>query len=171
MMNDRIVIGKVLKPQGIKGEIKVSGLTDDLNRFYSLKTCFIEDIEYSISSVRVNSGYVYLYLKGIFDRDAAERLRDRFLEVDRENAVSLPEDRFFICDVVKCSLYFEDGTLLGKMKDVSGNQRVDIYTATVEGGKQVMFPALKDVIETYDVKEERIVLNKNRFYEVAVFED
>ena len=171
MVNDRITIGKVLKPQGIKGEIKVNGLTDDLNRFYALKTCYIGDIEYSISAVRVSAGYVFLYLKGVYDRDGAEALRDQFLEVDREDAVDLPQDRYFICDVLKCSLFFEDGEFVGKMKDVSGNQRVDIYSATFENGKDVMFPALKDVIVSFEVEKEKIILNKTRFFEVAVFED
>ena len=97
-------IGLILKPQGIRGEIKVLPLTDDPHRFIGLKQAFLSEEKkpVRIMGARVGKDAVYLFLEKIYDRTAAESVRGQFIYIDREHAVKLPEGRYFIADLICC---------------------------------------------------------------------
>ena len=105
-MRETVTVGTVAKPQGIKGEIKISLLTDDNERFYDLKKVSIGGVEYAVACARVSPAGVFLKLNGVDDRNAAELLRGKELRVRREDAVKLPEDRYFIADIIGCRFFF-----------------------------------------------------------------
>ena len=88
-MEKNLVIGEVIKPQGILGEVKVKPYTDDVSRFQSLKEVYVCGETYRVLNARIAQDAVYLSLSGVPDRNAAERLRGKFLEVKRENAAQL----------------------------------------------------------------------------------
>ena len=73
-MNDNIIIGRVVKAVGIKGEIKVAPITDDMLRYKKLKTVYITGIPYQILSCRFDKAFVFLKLNGFFTRDDAEKI-------------------------------------------------------------------------------------------------
>ena len=112
-MEKNLVIGEVIKPQGILGEIKVKPYTDDVSRFQSLKEVYVCGETYRVLNARIAQDAVYLSLSGVPDRNAAERLRGKFLEVKRENAAPLAEGRYYIVDVLGSSLLTETGEKLG----------------------------------------------------------
>ena len=74
-MKDNIIIGKIFNVHGIKGELKVLPLTDDINRFKKLERCFIKGREYNAASARINKNHIILKLKEIDDRNIAEKLK------------------------------------------------------------------------------------------------
>ncbi len=74
-----MTIGKVLKPQGTKGELKVLPVTDDSRRFSALKTVLIAEKEYTVTSVRIGGDFVFLKTAEIDDMNAAERLRNQLV--------------------------------------------------------------------------------------------
>ena len=169
-MRDTVTVGTVAKPQGIKGEIKISPLTDDNERFYDLKKVNIGGVEYAVACARVSPAGVVLKLTGVDDRNAAELLRGKELPVKREDAVKLPEDRYFIADIIGCRLFL-GAEAFATVKDVLQYSSTDIYEATLDKGGKVAFPALKEVVEKIDVEKGEIFLNKSRFSEVALYED
>ena len=59
-MKDNIIIGKIFNVHGIKGELKVLPLTDDINRFKKLERCFIKGREYNAASARINKNHIIL---------------------------------------------------------------------------------------------------------------
>ena len=87
----RMDIGRILKPQGIRGEVKVDPLTDDSSRFCVLKSVSVGNELKRIQSVRLSESDKFVYIKfvGVDDRNAAELLRGRFVSVDRAAAVPL----------------------------------------------------------------------------------
>ena len=164
-----ITIGEILKAQGISGEVKVKPLTDDISRFKKLKKVFIAGKELDVLSVRINDGFVFLKLGGISDRNNAQLLTGKMLEIDRAGAVELPKDAYFIADVIGCLVRLSDGTFVGKVDYVYQNGAADVFE--VIGEKNVMFPFLNDLIISVDLTEKIIVLDKNEFQKVAVYED
>ena len=141
-MTDFFELGQILKPQGIKGEVKFDAFTDDLSRFSYLKQAFFrkggnyEPVE--VEAARVDARYAYLKLKGYDDRNAAEALRGTLLYIDRAHAARLPEGAYY----------------------------------TVEkSGKLCMFPAIPEVVLKKDVGNGRIVVNAKRLSEVCVYDD
>ena len=77
MSNEKITVATVLKPQGIRGEIKVKVLCDDAEVLKSFKSVLIDGEEIPVLAVRAQGDTAYIMLKGVADRNAAELLRDR----------------------------------------------------------------------------------------------
>ena len=165
---DRLVIGEVLKPQGIRGELKVKTYTDAPEDVKAFGTVYIEDKPYKILSFRVgNDGAAYMGLRGIPDRNAAELFRGKKLEGDRDDAPELEEGQYYIVDVIGLSCETEEGEVLGIVKDVK-NLSSDVYTIE-KAGKSILFPAVKGVIVQVDLSNKKLVVNKAVFDEIAVY--
>ena len=162
-------IGLIVKPQGIKGELKVQPLTDDITRFKNLKEVLIDDKNYRVGCAKIGGNTVFLSLFGINDRNTAETFRGKFLCVKRENAVQLEEGRYFIVDIIGCALKTEDGTQVGEVVEVT-SARTDIFTVNCNG-RIMRFPFLKDMIVSVDVYAKTIVVKKQRLEEVSCYED
>lgn len=169
-MNEYITIGQIVRAVGIRGEIKVKPLTDDAERFSALRLVYLENKPYRIAACRFDKDYVILRLQGIDDRNAAEAVKDKFLQIDRINAVPLDEGSYFIADIEGCKLFTDDGTEIGKVTEVNQYGAADVFTV-VGGGKTVRFPFLKKMIVKVDVESGIIVVNKNIFDGVSVYED
>ena len=85
-MQGTIIIGEVLKPQGVRGEIKIKPYIDDFADIRNFKTLFIAGKEYKVLACRTDPSAAYLALSGIADRDAAELLRGKEVEALRSEA-------------------------------------------------------------------------------------
>jgi 16S rRNA processing protein RimM len=173
MLSEYIMIGQVLKPQGIKGLVKILPLTDNPGRFLSLNQVFIKKSEnytpIQVSDVKVNGEFVYCSL-GAASREEAETQRDMQLYVDRANAVKIPEGANFICDLIDCGVYGCGGRYLGKVTDVLSTGANDVYVIETATGKMLV-PALKHVITSIDILAKKILVDEERLLEVAVIED
>ena len=87
-----LTVGLVLKPQGIRGELKVKPYTDSAEDFRAFSRVFLEEREYKVLSVRTGGGAVYLGLKGVADRNAAELLRGQEITIPRDEAPEPEEE-------------------------------------------------------------------------------
>ncbi len=163
----RLVIGEVLKPQGIRGELKVKTFTDFPENVKEFGVVYIDDIPYKILSFRVGvDGAAYIGLRGIPDRNAAELFRGKKLEGDREDAPPLEEGRYYIVDILGLSCVSEEGEELGTVVDIA-NLSSDVYTIE-KAGKRILFPAVKGVIAKVDLENKKLVVKKSVFDEIAV---
>ena len=169
-----LLLGEIVRPQGIRGEVKVKHYTDDPYRFEELETVYLKrGNEYQpvgVVDARVQKDDVYLALEGIEDRNEAEKLRGAELWVDRENAVELDEDQVFIADILGAKAYDTKGNEIGTLKDVLTPGGVDVFVFKTKKGT-LMMPALKTVILEMDADEGKIILDENRLEEVALYED
>ncbi len=165
---EKLIIGEVLKPQGIRGELKIKTFTDTPADVKAFKTVYIDGTPYKILSFRVGTdGFAYVGLRGIVDRNMAELYRGKKIEGDREDAPTLEEGQYYIVDILGCSCETEDGETLGTVVDVS-NLSSDIYTIE-KAGKKILFPAVKGVIKRVDIDNKKIVVDKTVFDEIAVY--
>ncbi len=169
-MIEKINVGFILKPQGVKGELKVEPLTDDVNRFKALKKVFIDQKPYKVAHARISSGVAFLCLEGITDRNTAELFRNKYIVIDREDAVELKENSYFVADLVGSLCFFEDGKEFGEVIEIIPN-RTDIFTVKTTNGKTARFPFLLDVVVNVNVESGKITLNEKRLMEVCLYED
>ena len=163
-MPDTIVIGEVLKPQGIRGEIKVKPLLDDAAEMRHFKRVYLGGKEYKVLSCRCDAQAAYLALSGVANRDAAELLRGKKVEALRADAPALEEGRYYIVDIVGCEVVSERGERIGEITDVLP-AHTDVYVLKTEG-KEGMFPAADGVIVDVDTENKKLTVNKKRFLEV-----
>jgi 16S rRNA processing protein RimM len=175
MLDEYLIIGEILKPQGVKGEVKVRPITCDPSRFEGLNRVFFKDdagafAPEKIKVIRVDPDAVYLTVKGYADRTEAEKLRGKLLYVDRASAARLPEDAEFICDLIGCVATDDSGRLIGTLSDVMQPGAGDVYVFQGPMG-EVLVPALKSVFLEVDVRNKQMLLSAARLSEVAVFEE
>lgn len=161
-----LTVGVVLKPQGIRGEIKIKPFTDGAETFAAFKRVFLDGAEYRVLSFRSADGFVYLGLRGVADRNAAELLRGKQVTIPREEAPALPEGSYYIADLLGSEIVTEEGVLLGTLKDIT-QAATDIYVLDT-GKKEILFPAASGVVVNVNAAAGRITVNKRRFEEVAV---
>ena len=165
----KLEIGKILKAQGIKGEVKISCFLDDSAMLKGVKHLYIGSSAYTVEKFRPDGAFCYVQLGGVTDRNAAEALRNWSVYADKEY-ISVPQDRYFIADLIDCIILLDDGSRIGVVKDVLQYGAADVFVCS-DGNKEVSFPFLKDLIVDVNVDSKTIVLEKNRFSEVAVYED
>ena len=169
-MENLFKIGLIVKPQGIKGELKVQPLTDDITRFKNLKEVLIDDKNYRVGSAKIGGNTVFLSLFGINDRNTAETFRGKYLCVKRENAVALEEGRYFISDIIGCKVITDENAVIGEIVDVFSS-RTDVLTVKCENAKIMRFPFLKDLVKSVDIEEKKFIVFTKRLSEVSCYED
>ena len=164
-----INVGKILKPQGIRGEVKILPLTDNVERFKSLKYLIVKGQATPVLSLRITGEFVFAKLKGVEDRKSAELLRDEFVAVERKDAVKLPEGKHFIVDLIGCTVFAGD-KLVGKVSDVLQNTRTDVYVVKREKD-EIMFPIVPGLILNTDTDSGIITVDEKLLSEITVYED
>lgn len=173
-MNEYLMIGEVLKPQGIRGEAKVKPYAADADDFLRWKTLYMQrNNEFEPIAARcsrVHDGFAYITLGDCANPNDVERLRGTQLYIHREQTVQPGEDETFICDLIGCEAVDENGNVLGKLTDVLQHGPVDVYVFRRNRGS-FMAPALKAVFPSVDVAARRIDVCTEKLQEVAVFED
>ncbi len=156
------VVGKVLKPQGIKGEIKVKSISSNPERFKKLKKIYIqkENLDtYSIESIRISNKFVFLKLLEINNREDTESLRGCDILIDESDLIELSPGEYFVHDLIGCKVVSEDGFVLGEVKDVSQYSSNDVYVVKNETGKEVLIPATIEVIKQVDIEQKLIIVH------------
>lgn len=169
-MEEFFKIGVIVKPQGVRGELKVQPLTDDIRRFTNLKQVFIDGKPVKVLSSRLGAREIFITLSGVPDRNVAETMRNKFLCVRREDAVKLPENTYFISDIIGCKLTFKGKEPFAEVVDVT-EAKTDYFTARLINGEIIRFPFLKDILIKVDIENSLIILDEKRFNEVCVYEN
>ena len=171
---DYIRIGMVSKPRGIRGEVKVIPLTDDIKRFSDLEYVFVEDGKsyrrLNVKGTRFGDGCAFLFLETVYTCDEAEKLRGKYICVDREHAVKLPEDRYFIFDLEGCRVVTDEGKELGEITEVMQPGANDVYVVS-DGKNEVLIPAVKSFVLDVDIEHKTVTVKESMLQEVAVYED
>ena len=151
-MYQKLCVGEITNTHGIRGEVKVIPLTDDVSAFDNIKKVSIDNKEYEIESYREHKSVLLVKFRGYDDINLVERLKGKFLEVDRNELEELQEGKYYICDII--GLKVIDNVLgeLGTINDVQATGSNDIYIIEYNN-KPLCIPALVDVIEEVNIKE------------------
>lgn len=163
MMQEFLEIGQIVNTFGIKGMVKIKPFTDDITRFDRLEKVYVEikksKKQYEIEEVKYHKDMVLIKFKGIDKVEDAELLRNAYLKVNRKDEPELEEGTYYIVDLLGLNVYSDEGILLGKVDDIFNNGSTDIYVVKNELGKQILLPAISEVIKEINLEESRIVVH------------
>ena len=155
-MEDMFQVGIITSPHGVKGEVKVFPTTDDNNRFKKLRDCYIEYknelMPVKASGCKFFKNMVILSFEDFNNMNDVEKFRQCKIYVDREHAVSLDEDEYFVADLLGISVVDDKDNSLGVIDDVIETGSNDVYVVMNEQGKELLVPAIKDCILDVDIK-------------------
>lgn len=155
-MKEFMTVGQIINTHGIKGEVKVYPLTDNTNRFRKLKKVYIDGIEKNVLWCKIQPDKIIMKIEGIETPEMAMKYKNKYLKVNRENAVSLEKGRYFVADIIGCNVIDEDNNEIGTVFDVIVTGSNDVYW--VKGKEEVLVPALKSVVVKMDMDNKLIVI-------------
>lgn len=167
-MEEKLLIGTVTKPQGIKGEIKVKTYCDSAFSLSNVKNVYIDGKEYKVLNIRPNKEDLFMSLRGIADRNEAETLRNKNLFALREDIVK-EEDSFFVVDILGCVVVTDTDKIIGKIVDITTG-KVDVYYCE-NNGKRASFPFIKQLEPKIDIQNKKITVNGEKLKEVILYEN
>ena len=161
-----IEVGKVLKPHGIKGEIKLEPYTLDEKFWKNAKTLAIGDKDYEIEYCKFYKNFVYIKPKDVSSMDEAETFRGKTVYGNKNN-LNLSQDEYLVEDLEGCTLLDEEGKLIGFVDSVEKYSSTSIINVLL-GGAVHSFPFLEKIIKSIDIENKQIVVFRNLLDEVLV---
>ena len=137
--------------------------TDDPKRFRKLKRVLIdtgkEMKELEVTGVKFFKQMVILKFRDHNRIEDVMGYKGKALYVTRENAVKLKKNEYFIADLIGMQVFTEDGNLLGKLTDVLQTGANDVYEVSIEDGKTVLIPAIRQCILDVDTAGEKMTVH------------
>ena len=133
-------IGQIVNTQGLKGEVRVYPFTDDIYRFDDLEEFYLgKDLEtkWEVERVRYKGNMVIMKIKNVDRVEDAEKLRNKFMYVSREDSRELEEGEFFIADMIAN----------------------DVYVIKSNDGKEFLIPAITKFVPTIDINERKMIID------------
>ncbi|HEX3053242.1 MAG TPA: ribosome maturation factor RimM [Aggregatilineaceae bacterium] len=154
-----LLLGRVLRPHGVRGEVRMSVLTDFPDRIQPGARIYIgSDPEsaagatpYELAHVRRHQEYLILSFEGIEDRDDADLLRDQYVMVALADAVPLEEDEFYLFQTIGLSVRTTEGEVLGKVTEVLETGANDVYVVQGPRG-EILLPDTEECVIDVDIK-------------------
>jgi len=152
-----LAVGRITGLHGLKGEVKIELHTDFPERFVPGAVLFMgeELVETAILQARPHKNQMLLRLEGIESREDAEAARDEWLFVEEADAVVLEEDTYWVHDIIGLVVQTEAGERLGTISEVLFTGANEVYVvktlASVNQGKDLLLPAIADVVQTVDL--------------------
>lgn len=156
---EKILIGKIVNAVGLKGEVKVYCYTDRKERFQELEDIWVEDSLRHIQKVRYQGNVAILKLEGVDDRNAAEAQKNKGVFMEESQLAELPEDTYYVRDLVGIHVLQEDGSLLGELTDVIQNSGQDLYQIKLETGKNILLPAVREFVLKIEMDERQMTVS------------
>lgn len=159
MRKQYLEMGKITKTQGLKGEVRMQYYCDSSDMLEEFDILYMgkEKAEVEIEKSRyLKSDVAVIKIKGIDTPEDAQKLIGKMLYLNRDD-VELPEDVWFIQDIIGLEVVdADDGTVYGKVDEIYQNGGADVYSIKTSDGKQLMFPAIPEVLINTDVDNGKI---------------
>lgn len=158
---EKLRVGKIGKAQGIKGEVRVHPVMDDISSFLSLDKVLTEEKgrperTLNIENARIQKDFCVVKFKEINDRNEAETLNGLDLFIDRDDAGELNDNEYYYSDIIDSRVVTLDGRELGVVADILTTGANDIYSVCDKNGHEILLPAIKDVIKEVDTSNKVI---------------
>jgi 16S rRNA processing protein RimM len=148
-------IGIVTGVHGVGGDLKVFPYSNDPGNLSRQKYFLINGQEREVTYARVQGKFLILHFKGINNRNDAEEMKNTVLSLPREKASPLAEGEYYMEDLIGCRVY-EEGIFLGNLEDIMETGANDVYSVIDENGRELLIPALKNVVLDVDIDSKRI---------------
>ncbi|HEY8489769.1 MAG TPA: ribosome maturation factor RimM [Dehalococcoidia bacterium] len=153
-----VAVGRVVRPWGVTGDLKVQPLTDfPEERFAPGAEVWLRGRRYAVDGARLHRGYVYLRLTGVHSANDAEALRDALVEVPEAALRPLPPGEYYRFQILGLAVYSTEGEYLGQVRDVLTTGSNDVYVVR-DDGPELLVPAIDDVVKDVDLAAGRMTV-------------
>ena len=160
--DDRVTIGKIERPFGVRGEVKVRSFSDAPGRFDRLDQVRVvrvtgQAVEATVTNVRRAGGTYIVRFEGISTPEEAGTLRGGLIQVSHGTAPALPDGQFYECDLIGMSVVNEQGEDVGLLETVWDLPGHHVFVVR-KGTQEILIPAAKAFIASVDCANRRMVV-------------
>lgn len=157
-----IAIGKIVNTQGHRGELRVIPTTDFPERFKTMSRVQVNQngqlVILEIEKAYPHKSFFILKFQGIDDMNSAEKLKGCYLLIPKDELMPLPDNTFYIFDIIGLKVFTTGGRYLGMITDVQQTGANDIYLIGRESKTPLMVPALKQVVLEVDLAAGKMIV-------------
>ncbi len=155
---EHVRIGYVRRAVGLRGEVEVEPLTDNSGRIQAGLSVHTGRAVRKVEAVHSSANLLILKFVGVDNRDDADTLRGKYLEVETIEVEPLPEGSYYHWQLLGLEVFDTAGALMGSVSDIIDNPANDIYVVSGDNG-QVLIPAVTEVVLKVDLEAGRILVD------------
>ena len=159
-----LVIGEVLRPHGVRGEVRMRVLTDNREQLLGLEYVYLANSpadaireRLELKGVRFNKAYALLTLEGYSHRDDAERLREKVVMIDTDQTAPLEEGQYYLYQLIGMKVV-ADNIMIGRVKEVIQTGANDVYVVDSDSHDDILVPAHDETITSIDFDAQVITM-------------
>lgn len=169
MIDDKIAIGLIRTSHGVKGELKVSSFSGEIEHFFEIQEVFLKDkrgnfLPRKIEKVKIKGDLILMKLEGIDTPEEGKRLNGYEIWVPRSQAAPLNADEYYYADLCQCSLYLENQRI-GSVKSVIDGNASELLEVVKDDKKTVLIPFLDRYLSDINIDEKKIFLRDSSLLE------
>jgi len=158
---NRVAVGEINSPWGIKGHVKVTPLTSNPERLQPKQQVFVGDLALTITDAKIVGKIPVVQFSSFTTRNSVESLKGSLIEILEKDLPKLPENIFYIHDIVGLTVFTDDGEVVGEVIEVLQTGANDVYVIRASNGKDVLIPALESVIVAIKIEDESLIIRSN----------
>lgn len=160
-----LILGKISRPHGVRGEVRMRIITDYPEQLHNLQTVYLgtspddkDIIPIELTKVRFHKDYALLTIKGINNREEVGKFRQKTVMVDIENAIPLEDGEYYLFQLIGLKV-IADKQEIGVVKEVIETGANDVYVVASDHYGEVLIPAHKETIIKIDFDTEIITMS------------
>lgn len=159
-----LIVGEVLRPHGVRGEVRMRVLTDNREQLPQLEHIYLAESpddmrkrKLALEGVRFNKSYALLSFVGVNSRDDAELMREKLVLIDREQAAPLEEGQYYLFQLIGLRV-IADGVELGSITEVLQTGANDVYIVDSDCHGELLIPAHDETIASIDFEAQVVTM-------------
>ena len=156
------IVGEIINTHGINGELKIYPLTDDPERFSDFDELYIGELKMlvNIRNVRYHKGFPIIRLYKFDNINEVLQFKGQYIYIDDRDKIVLPENRYFISDLIDCEVFDMNKKKVGYIKDILQNSGNDVYIVKNDiNNKEYLIPAVQTFIKKVDIDKKMIFID------------
>lgn len=169
MQQELVVVGRIIKEWGLKGDLLIMPLTFDPKRFYDLHEVFIQlkdAVELKkIRKVRLYKDNLLLRFDDCETPEHARKYRGALIKIDKSESPKLPEGVYYHYQIIGLNVYNTNGDYLGEVKEIIETASNDVYVVKSDD-EEYLIPAIKDFIAEIDIESKKMIVTPMEIEEV-----
>lgn len=164
-MNNHVRVGQIINTQGVKGQVRIWPLTDDVERLSRLNRVFLEEKPpgypdtLTITSVKPHKQIAVVTFQEITDMNMAEKLKGCYITIPSDEVPSPEEGSYYHFQLEGLEVLTEEGEMLGSLVEILETGSNDVYVVrNLQNKKEILIPALKSVVLRVDLENKKMTV-------------
>ena len=156
-----LLIGRVVRPHGLKGLLRIVSYADSAETFLSAREIFLESasgraVKHGIVSITPGKRAFLLHLEGVDSLEKAEAYRDGNIYIEKRG-LQREKDEYFWHEILNLPVFLQTGEPIGFIRQILPGTGHDIYVVQ-DGDKEILIPAVHEVIREVDLENRKVVV-------------